>query len=72
MAGRHYAVRKAEQAVLNGHEEIYFYQYGLPLLPPITHQRTPPSYRSYLERFYTHTTAPKLAMALSNTPCRTR
>jgi para-nitrobenzyl esterase len=34
MAGRHYAVRKAEQAVLNGHEEIYFYQYGLPLLPP--------------------------------------
>jgi carboxylesterase type B len=34
MAGTHYAVRKAEHAVLNGHEEVYFYQYGLPLKSP--------------------------------------
>ena len=34
MAGTHYAVRKAEHAVLNDHEEVYFYQYGLPLEPP--------------------------------------
>ena len=34
MAGTHYSVRKAEHAVLNGHEEVYFYQYGLPLKSP--------------------------------------
>jgi len=34
MAGTHYALRKAEGAVLNGHEELYFYQYGLPLMSP--------------------------------------
>ncbi|MBI2969796.1 MAG: carboxylesterase family protein [Gammaproteobacteria bacterium] len=34
MGGRHYAVRKAEQAVLDGHQGLYFYQYGLPLNPP--------------------------------------
>ena len=34
MAGTHYAVRKAEHAVLNCHEEVYFYQYGLPLKSP--------------------------------------
>ncbi len=34
MAGTHYSVRKAEHAVLNGHEGVYFYQYGLPLKSP--------------------------------------
>ena len=34
IAGTHYAVRKAEHAVLNGHERVYFYQYGLPLKSP--------------------------------------
>jgi carboxylesterase type B len=34
MAGQHYAVRKAELAVVNGNDGVYFYQYALPLLPP--------------------------------------
>ena len=33
-AGRHYSVRKAEEAVRNGRKDIFFYQYGLPLMPP--------------------------------------
>ncbi len=31
---RHYPVRKAEHAVLNGNDSVYFYHYGLPLKSP--------------------------------------
>jgi carboxylesterase type B len=33
-ASRHYAVRKAEEAARKGRKDIFYYQYGLPLMPP--------------------------------------
>lgn len=46
--GRHYAVRKAEHAVRGGNDNLYFYQYGLPLNPP----NGPPAHATELSIFF--------------------